>query len=350
MTAQRAAQSDALASSDLTPVEQLRFGREVVEAEGRALLRIARQLDGAFLAAADSVRNCTGCVVVTGVGKAGLIGQKVSATLASTGTRSLFLHPSEALHGDIGRVAPHDLLLALSQSGRSEEVLRVVALLRDAVAGIVAITSNRTNPLGRQADVVLELGVLEEACHLGLAPTTSTTAMLAVGDALALLVSRQRGFTQLDFARSHPAGTLGHRLARVDRLMRPLEECRLASDACTVRECIVSTARSGRRTGAVMLVDPQGLLTGIFTDSDLARLLETRAERLLDRPVAEVMSRGVTTVASGSLLPEAIRLLAERRISELPVLDEQHRPKGLLDITDVVSLIGPVEGLHSAMA
>jgi len=345
MTVRQPVPSSA-AFGPLSPVEQLRFGRDVVETEGRALLQLARRLDGAFLEAAEAIRQSLGCVVITGVGKAGLIGQKLSATFASTGTRSLFLHPSEAVHGDLGRVGPQDILLALSHSGRSEEVLRLVGLLRESIPHLIAITSSRTNALGRQADIVLELGSLEEACHLGLAPTTSTTAMLAMGDALALLVSRQRGFTQQDFARSHPAGTLGHRLARVDRLMRPLAECRVASDGCSVRETIVSTARSGRRTGAVMLVDADGVLTGIFTDSDLARLLEGRAERLLDQPVQDVMSRGVTTITAGSLLPEAIGLLAERRISELPVLDGQRRPVGLLDITDIVSLIGPVEGLH----
>jgi arabinose-5-phosphate isomerase len=321
-----------------TPFEQLRFGRDVLEAQGQALLRVSKQLDGQFVDAAHQIANCRGLVVVTGIGKAGLVGQKVSATLASTGTRSQFLHAAEAVHGDLGRVGRDDVVLAFSHSGRSEEVLRITPVLRESSRGLIAVTSSATNPLGRDADWVIPIGTQQENGHLGLAPSTSTTVMQSVGDALALLASQLRGFTSLDFARCHPAGSLGQRLAPVERWMRPLDQCRVSATHQSVRECLVHAARSGRRTGAIMLIDASGAMAGIFTDSDLARLMESRCDHALDQPIDSVMTRRVTTVQVGTRLAEAITILAERKISELPVLDSQQRPVGLLDITDLVGI------------
>ena len=223
-------------------------------------------------------------MIVSGIGKAGLIGQKIMATLASTGTPSHFLHPAEAVHGDLGRVHADDVVLVLSQSGETEEIVRLLPPLAELGVPIIAITGRADSTLGRAARVVIDLGPVEEACPLGLAPSSSTTAMLAVGDALALVVSRMRGFAREDFARFHPAGNLGLKLSKVEQHMRPLEQCRVAPEGQTVREVLVRVSVPGRRTGATMLVDAEGKLSGIFTDSDLARLFEQRRDREPGRP------------------------------------------------------------------
>lgn len=322
----------------LTPLEQLSYAREIVRLEAHALERLAGRIDARFGRAVELLHDCRGLVIVSGMGKAGLIGQKISATLASTGTRSLFLHPAEAVHGDLGRVSSDDCVLLLSQSGETDEVTRLLPTLQSLRVPIVAITGRETSTLGQASTVALELGPLQEACPLGLAPSTSTTAMLALGDALALVVSRMREFGRADFARLHPAGSLGRRLSRVDEVMRPLAQCRVAAQHDTIRAILATLQRPGRRTGAIMLVDDSGQLAGLFTDSDLARLFEARRDDALDRPVAEVMTVRPITVECGSMLLDAVTILAQRKISELPVVDASGRPLGLLDITDVVGV------------
>lgn len=321
---------------DLTPFERLRFGREVVRAEAAALSGLADRLDEDFCRAVDLLLDCRGSVIVTGMGKAGLIGQKITATLASTGTRAHFLHPAEAVHGDLGRVRADDVVLALSQSGETEELTRILPSLAALDVPLLAITGQPGSALGQAARITLDLGPLREACWLGLAPSTSTTAMLAMGDALALVVSRCRQFDQRDFARFHPGGSLGRQLATVEEVMRPLSECRVAPQTQSVREVLVGSSRPGRRTGAIMLVDAAGMLTGLFTDSDLARMLERNQDAALDAPIEQVMTRQPTTVRLGTRFKQAVATLAARKISELPVVDAANRPIGLLDITDVV--------------
>ncbi len=325
-------------SSHLTPFQQLALAREVLWREGQALLLLSERIPKGFCRAVDALLQCQGSVLVSGIGKAGLIGQKIVATLASTGTAAHFLHPAEAVHGDLGRVGPNDVLLILSFSGESEEIVRLLPTLRDFQTPILAITGRPHSTLGRGATVTLDVGALEEACPLGLAPSTSTTAMLAVGDALALVVSRAKGFSAEDFHRYHPGGSLGKRLMRVEDVMRPVAECRIARDAQTVRQVLTAVRRAGRRTGAIMLTDDEGLLTGIFTDSDLARLVEDHHDARLDRPMNEVMTRRPKAIRRGSRLNEAVELLAGRKISELPVIDDAGRPCGMIDITDVVGL------------
>jgi len=324
-----------------TPLERLRFVRQIVAAEAAALRNVANRLSPTAVRAAEWTAATEGMVVVTGIGKAGLIGRKLVATLASTGTPAQFLHPSEAIHGDLGMVRSDDLVWALSNSGRSDEVLQILPMLRQQSAGVVALTADDRNPLAVAADCVVSLGRHAEVCPLGLAPSTSTTAMLAVGDAIALLASRLRGFSRDDFARFHPGGSLGKKMTSVEQLMRPLAECRIASQSATIRQAMTATAAQGRRTGAVMLVDEVGRLVGLFTDSDLAKLLERRNEHQLDQPIDNVMTRDVQATQAGTLLGDAIAVLAGRKISELPVLDELARPIGLLDITDIVSLSEP---------
>lgn len=321
----------------LSRFEQLRLAREILRKEGQALLALSDNLGEEFCRAVDVLFQCRGSILVSGMGKAGLVGQKIAATLASTGTRAHFLHPGEAIHGDLGRVHRDDVVLMLSFSGETEEVTRLLPSLR--AIPIVAVTGKPNSTLAREAAVTLDLGPIREACTLGLAPSTSTTAMLALGDALALVLSRMRSFGALDFVRFHPGGSLGRKLAKVDDLMRPLADCRVASQDKTVREVFVDLSRPGRRTGAIMLTDEDGLLTGIFTDSDLARLLETRRDRSIDGSIRNVMTRGPRSARSGSAMSEALDVLAERKISELPVIDADGRPLGLLDITDVVGLL-----------
>jgi arabinose-5-phosphate isomerase len=266
------------------------------------------------------------------------VGQKIMATLASTGTRSHYLHPAEAVHGDLGRVHHDDVMLILSQSGETEEIVRILPSLGELGVPILAVTARAQSKLGQAAAVVLELGPLDEACPLGLAPTTSTTAMLALGDALALVTSRMRNFAREDFARSHPAGSLGRKLSKVDHHLRALARCRVASEEKTVRQVFVDLSVPGRRTGAIMLVDGEGKLSGIFTDSDLARLFEHRREHALDRPIGEVMTARPVTVRMGTKMLDAVAAMAQRKISELPVVDAEGRPVGLIDVTDVVGL------------
>jgi arabinose-5-phosphate isomerase len=326
------------APATLAAAEQLKYAAEIIEIEGNTLLSLAKRLDGEFCRAVDLVFRCSGSLIVTGIGKAGLIGQKLAATLASTGTRSHFLHPGEAVHGDLGRIHHNDVVLVLSQSGETEEVVRLLPSLASFGVPVIALTGRAASTLGRAATVVIPLGPLQEACSLGLAPSTSTTAMLAMGDALALVVSRLRDFRKEDFARFHPAGALGRQLAKVEDCMRPLAQCRLARADQTVREVLAAPRPSGRRTGAIMLTDSAGALVGIFTDSDLARLFERRREGSLDGPIRDVMTHGPRTVPQGSRMPDAVAIMAERKLSELPVIDATAKPIGLIDITDVVGL------------
>ena len=335
--------TDAISSESakLTPLEQLRYARQVLQLESRALGEVAKRLDQRFCRAVEHILRCSGGVIVTGIGKAGLVGQKIMATLASTGTRSHYLHPAEAVHGDLGRIHRDDVVLMLSQSGETEEVVRLLPSLAQMRVVLVAITGSAESTLGRAATVTIELGPMEEACRLGLAPSTSTTAMLAVGDALALVVSRMRDFSREDFARFHPGGSLGQKLSRVEHHLRPLDQCRVASDEKTVREVFVSVSKPGRRTGAIMLVDAAGRLSGVFTDSDLAKLFERRRDREFDGPVREVMTARPITVPLGLQMADAVAIMAQRKISELPVVDGEGRPVGLVDITDVVGLLPP---------
>jgi arabinose-5-phosphate isomerase len=319
--------------------ERLEYAREILRGEAAALELVAQRLDDAFLQAVDLFYRCAGRIAVTGTGKSADVGQKIAGTLNSTGTRAYVLDATRAVHGDLGMVHPNDIVLALSHSGESEEVVRLLEPLRQLAHGIVALTSNGASTLARAADVALVLGPLEEVCPLGLAPSTSTTAMIAVGDALAFVLSRMREFTREDFARYHPAGSLGRRLVKVETVMRQGEELRLASCDNTVRQVFACARRGGRRTGAVMLTGTDGRLCGFFTDSDLARLFEQRRDTALDRPIHEVMTPEPITIPLGTRVADAVEVLRRHKISELPVVDTQGRPVGLLDVTDVISLL-----------
>jgi arabinose-5-phosphate isomerase len=325
-----------------TDQDILAGARALLSAESQALGLLVESLDGDFVRAVRLLAACEGRVVATGIGKAGIIARKIGATLASTGTPSDYLHPAEALHGDLGRVTHRDVVLALSNSGTTEELLRLLGPLKDIGAPVVAITGQADSPLAHHAEVVLDYGRVTEACPLGLAPTTSTTVMLALGDALAMAVLEERDFSSEEFARFHPAGNLGRALMRVEEVMRKGEMLPLIATGASVAQAVeVMTATRGR-PGAVLVTDASGAFAGIYTDGDLRRdLLEARKANnfdMLSRPIDDVMTASPTTVAPDKLIGEAQRLLRERQIDQLPVVDAGGRPVGLLDVQDLLAI------------
>jgi arabinose-5-phosphate isomerase len=321
-----------------TNFERLQAASDILGKEAQILQHLAKNVPLGLAEAVECLANCTGAVIVTGMGKAGWIGQKISASLASTGTRSHFLHPAEAVHGDLGRIAKDDWVLALSNSGETAEVTLILPNLKRNAAGIISITAHEESTLGRASDVVIDFGSIQEACHLGLAPSTSTTAMVALGDALALVLSRARQFDVMDFAQFHPGGSLGKKLSNVEDIMRALEKCRVARESERVRDIYVRSSVSQRRVGVILVVDAEHKLSGIFTDSDLARLLERRNESALDGNIGQVMTRNPISISAGQRAEEAVKILSARNISELPVVDDAQRPLGIIDITDVISM------------
>lgn len=332
--------STNMRSVGITKFEQLQIATEVIKSESSALQRLSANLPDDFCNAVGLLLDCQGCVIVTGVGKAGWIGQKISASLASTGTRSHFLHPAEAVHGDLGRVGPDDLILVFSNSGETGEILKLIPTFEKFGTPIVSITGKSKSTLVAHSAAVLNYGATQEACHLGLAPSTSTALMLALGDALSLVVSRSKNFEAIDFAKFHPGGSLGKRLSLVEEVMRPISECRVARQSETVREVYIQQGGRDRRAGAVLITDCDEKLTGFFTDSDLAKLLERQQDELFDQPIHTVMTRNPVTVSAGSKTMVAIETLACRNLSELPVVDSQGKVIGLIDITDVVNVPG----------
>ena len=322
-----------------TVFELLKSARDVIATEADALNRLANKIPIDFERAVKTLVECRGSVIVTGIGKAGWIGQKISASFASTGTRSHFLHPSEAMHGDLGRVGSGDIILVLSNSGETPEIVQLLPAFEKAGVPVISIVSSDACTLARGSSISLAYGSAQEACHLGLAPSTSTTLMLALGDALALVTSQEKRFQSIDFAKFHPGGSLGKKLSSVNEIMRPIENCRLAYQNETVREIYVRLHGPDRRTGAILLTDDDGKLTGIFTDSDLARLLERQQDELMDGPIHKVMTQNPKTARIGSKTAVAVEILACNNISELPVVDARDRPRGIIDITDVVGIL-----------
>jgi arabinose-5-phosphate isomerase len=315
----------------------LSLGKQILRREALSIKKLAEQLDARFLQAVYRILHCKGTIVVCGIGKAGLVGQKVSATLSSTGSPSHFLHPAEALHGDLGKIKSGDVVMIFSQSGETEEIIRILPALRSLRVAVIAVTASENSTLARNAEIVLPIGRVDEADKHGLAPSTSTAVMIALGDALALTVSERRGFQAEQFAKLHPGGALGRKLSLVDEHMRNLERCRIAPDSETIREVFARHRIAGRRSGAILLTQQDGCLSGIFTDSDLARLFEQHDEHLLDAPIRDVMTKNPTSVASGTRMMEAIAIMGERRISELPITDNKGFPLGMIDITDIVA-------------
>ena len=310
------------------------YGATVLAAEAAAIGRVT--LGETFARAVEWILGCTGRVVVTGMGKPGFVAQKISATLASTGTSSYFVHPAEAAHGDLGRISRDDVVIALSNSGETEEILRLLPGLRKIGARIVAITNDERNALARGSDLVVAIGNVEEACPMGLAPTASTAVLLAVGDALAMTVLENRPFTRESFALLHPGGKLGRGLMKVGELMRQGEACPRVAETAPLSAAVAVMTETPGRPGATGVHDAAGRLTGIFTDGDLRRLVET-GQTDFTRPVSSAMGRHPRTIRSGDLVGEAAKVLRQARIDQVPVVDDDGRMVGLLDVQDLLA-------------
>ena len=308
----------------------------MIEIEAEAIRVLADGLDEGFDRAvaamkATSVNSCR--VVVTGVGKSGIVGQKIAATLASTGTPAFFLHPAEAIHGDLGMILAGDVVLALSHSGETDEIVALLPHVRRRGAKLVALTGRRASTLGREADAVVESAIREEACPLNLAPTASTAAQLAMGDALAMALSVEKGFRPEDFAALHPGGKLGKRFLKVADLMHSGPGLPLVPLAAPMKDVVYEMSK--KRLGITGVVDADGRLAGVVSDGDLRRLLEREGERAWGTDAAGAMNRTPKTIASGAFATEALRLMEERKITSLFIVGPGGRPEGIVHLHDL---------------
>ena len=312
----------------------LRLGLAVIETEARAVSQLATRIDSLFARACQLMLACEGRVVVIGMGKSGHIGNKIAATLASTGTPAFFVHPGEASHGDLGMITPKDVVLALSNSGETAEILTILPIIKRLDVPLIALTGKPHSTLARAATVNLDVGVEKEACPLDLAPTSSTTAALVMGDALAISLLDARGFTADDFARSHPAGALGRRLLLLlDDLMHTGDAVPRVREDTPLRDALLEM--TAKRLGMTAVVDAQGRLTGVFTDGDLRRTLD-RAVDIHATPIGEVMTRNPTTIRPGLLAAEALQVMDHKKINGLIVVNEQGEPIGALNMHDLL--------------
>jgi arabinose-5-phosphate isomerase len=317
----------------------LEYARRVIKSEGEAIKGLVRAVGESFTRAVEMIYNCTGSCIVSGIGKAGIIGQKISATLASTGTPSHFLHPAEAVHGDLGRLRREDIVIVLSYGGETDEVIRLINLVKQIEIPLIAITGEKDSTLSRHSDVVLSMGKLNEVCPLGVAPSVSTSCMLALGDALALTVMKARNFSVEDYVRFHPGGSLGSKLMTVEQSMmfRPGEKLPTAAATDTVGAMLKKTG-DVKRHGAVMVVDGRGRLAGIITDGDIRRLMTKEGPGGFEIKAGEVMTKNCKKVRVDALAAEATAIFHKYRIDELPVVDAEDKPIGLIDVQDIVTI------------
>ena len=312
----------------------IKRAKQVLDIEAKAIGDLKKSINKDFQKAVQFILRSSGRVVVTGMGKAGIIGQKLSATLSSTGTPSLFLHSAEAIHGDLGRVTKDDVVIILSNSGETDEIKKLLPLLKKIGSRIIAITGNIKSFLAHYSDAALNTYIKKEACPLGLAPTTSTTAMLAMSDALAVCLLELKGFKEKDFAFYHPGGSLGRRLfLKVEDIMRKGINNPVVNEEKKISDVLFKITQA--RAGSASVVNKKGTLVGIFTDGDLRRHLEVDPD-LSRRKVKEIMTKNPITVLGNMLAAEAMRILQDKKIDELPVVDKNKRPVGLLDIQDLL--------------
>lgn len=306
----------------------------VIDAEIAALEVLKKNLDASFAKAVDVMLACRGRVIVSGMGKAGLIGHKIAATLASTGTPAFFMHPAEALHGDLGMITADDVCLFMSNSGESDEITRLLPFVRQVGCRVVGMTGNPRSTMAAHCEIVLRLGEIGEACPLGLAPTATTTAMLAMGDALAMCLMQRRGFEEKDYAKVHPGGALGRRVAPVETLMRVGDAVARVGESESVGKTLFAMTRA--RAGAAVVVAEGDKLLGIFCDGDLRRGLEAD-ESFLRRRVGDVMIRGCSRVPVGTLAGDVLAIMREKRIADIPVVDDEGNVVGLADLKGLVA-------------
>jgi arabinose-5-phosphate isomerase len=314
----------------------LETGRRVLQIEAQALEEVMARLDGEFERAVTLLFACKGRVAVTGMGKSGIVGRKISATLSSTGTPSFFLHPAEALHGDLGMLARGDTMLAVSYGGETREIVALLGALKRLEVKLVVLTGNSKSTIAQASEVVLDVSVNEEACSLNLAPTASTTAAMAVGDALAVALLEKRDFRQDDFAALHPAGSLGKRLLRVERLMHGGEKLPRVKPDTSMAD--VFHEMSAKKLGMTTVVNADGTLAGILTDGDLRRLMEKHGGKVVEMRLADCMTRNPQTILPTVLASEALTLMEKRRITSVIVVDEQRRVLGVVHLHDLWGL------------
>ncbi|OQA57824.1 MAG: Arabinose 5-phosphate isomerase KdsD [Candidatus Omnitrophica bacterium ADurb.Bin277] len=311
-----------------------KIGREIIGIEARAIERLRSKIGKDFEKAVRLMALCRNRVILTGMGKPGLIARKLAATLASTGTPSLYLHPAEAVHGDLGMVTARDLIIAISQSGETEEIVRLLPILKKKGTPLIAMTSMPKSTLAKYADVVLDLGVTREACPLNLAPSASTTASLAMGDALALTLLKIKKFRPEDFAKLHPGGSLGKKLLRVEDIMRKGKANPVVRTGTSVRRALLRITAA--RAGSCTIVDRKGRLAGIFTDGDLRRHLREKGEGILNLAIEKVATLKPRVIGKNRLAEEAFHVMESLRIDEIPVVDDRSRVVGLLDVQDLM--------------
>jgi len=315
-------------------INLIKRAKEVLEIEAQAIKLLKNRIGKDFIKAIELILKCKGRIVVSGMGKTGIIAQKFSATLASTGTPSLFLHTAEAIHGDLGKVTGDDIVIILSNSGSTEEMKQLLPILKKIGSPIISLTGNSKSILAKYSDVVLDVSVKKEACPLGLAPTASTTASLAMADALAVCLLERKSFKEKDFAFFHPGGALGRRLfLTVEDIMRRGQANAIVDENKKVSQVLFAITRA--RAGSAIVVDKNGKLKGIFTDGDLRRHLESDND-LPNRKISEVMTKNPTVVKKDMLAAEAMRILQAKKIDEVPVVDKHNRPQGLLDVQDLL--------------
>jgi arabinose-5-phosphate isomerase len=319
------------------PLSDIDFAKEVLFLEAEAIKNLINRLDHNFQRAVDLIFNCKGRVVVTGIGKAGIIGQKISATLASTGTPSYWIHSSEARHGDLGRIVADDIVLALSNSGETE-VVTLLPFVKRIGAKVVAMTGNNKSSLAMHSDVVLDIGKIEEPCPLGLAPSASSTAMLALGDALALVIFKKRNLGKEDYAFYHPGGDIGRKLLTVEMVMRKNEENPVADEDMPLLDVLTIMTETSGKPGAVSIVDKQNKLVGFFTDGDLRRHLKKNGVSFLHCSIKEVMTRSPKVIHARCLVAEAYKILKDYKIDQLPVVDDSNIPIGIIDVQDLLEV------------
>jgi arabinose-5-phosphate isomerase len=312
--------------------DSIAFARQVLETEAQAILGLIPQLGPTFAAALDLLQGCTGRVIVTGMGKSGIIARKIAATLSSTGTAATFLHPAEALHGDLGMVQHGDVVIALSSSGETEELVRLLEAIRRIGARLISLTGYPQSTLGNASDVTLSCHVAEEACPMNLAPTASTTATLALGDALAMALSTRKGFKPENFADLHPGGRLGRRLMRVEALMQSGDAVPRVSESTAMPDVIHEM--TSKRLGMTCVTDDNNRLLGIVTDGDLRRHMATRPD-LLSLNAGEVMTRHPVTVSPATLAAQAIHVMEERKITSLVVVGSGGAIEGVVHLHDL---------------
>jgi arabinose-5-phosphate isomerase len=308
--------------------------KEVLKIEAAAIRQLIKRIDDDFIDAVDLLYKCKGKVIVTGMGKPGIIARKISATLSSLGTPSIFLHPADAIHGDLGRVIEDDVIIALSSSGQTEEIIKLLSTIKKIGAKLIALTGNINSELAKNSDIVLDVSVKKEACPLGLAPTASTTAMLAMGDTLAIALSDKKQIKKEDFALYHPGGSLGKKLIlKVEDIMRTGQQNPIVKEGTLIKDVLLEITSS--KAGAASVIDKKGELVGIFTDGDLRRHLESDID-LISKKVEKVMTKKPITISKNKLAQEALNILKQKKIDEVPVVDDSNKPIGLLDVQDLL--------------